>query len=132
MQNRVIGLVDDEDVFHWIVKKHIEKLDVSCEFMSFYNGDEAYQYLSSSPEVVPDIMFVDLNMPVCDGWTFLKNYSDENKEQDIDIYILSSSIDPRDQQKANEFSLVKGFISKPISNQFLTDVLGKRENRSTS
>lgn len=125
MKNKVIGLVDDEDVFHWIVKKYLEKMEAPCEFLSFYNGDEIHQYLSSSPDLVPDIILLDLNMPVCSGWQFLENYTIEKGDKHIDIYIVSSSIDPQDKEKADQFTVVRDFVSKPISNEFLVGALKK-------
>lgn len=125
MKNKVIGLVDDEDVFHWIVKKYVEKMDASCEFLSFYNGDEIYQYLLSAPDIVPDILLLDLNMPVSSGWQFLENYVKTERTENIDIYIVSSSIDPQDKEKADQFTVVTDFISKPISNEFIMAALKK-------
>ena len=62
MNNKVIGLVDDEEVFHWIVEKYVKKLNEGCKFMSFFNGEEILKYLNSAPEEVPDILLLDLNM----------------------------------------------------------------------
>jgi CheY-like chemotaxis protein len=123
MRTKSVALVDDEDVFHWIVKKYVEMMSDPCQFMSFYNGDEIYQYLCSSPSTVPDVLFLDLNMPVCNGWRFLENYSNCSQKKDIDIYILSSSIDPEDKRRADSFGIVKDFISKPLPNHFLDQAL---------
>ncbi|WP_370087870.1 response regulator [Ekhidna sp.] len=130
MSSKVIGLVDDEEVFHWIVEKYIKKLNNGCEFLSFFNGEEIFKYLSSAPEVVPNILLLDLNMPVCSGWRFLENYTSTTSTTattDMDIYILSSSIDPEDKIKAKKFPVVREFISKPISNDFLKRALGRIE-----
>ena len=123
MQNRVVGLVDDEEVFHWLMEKYVNKLDVKCSFLSFFNGEEVFKYLQSSPQVMPNILLLDLNMPICSGWKFLENYESISTENDIDIYILSSSIDPEDKIRANKFPIVREFVSKPISNDFLKRAL---------
>lgn len=123
MKNKIIGLVDDEDVFHWIMKKHVAKVNESCQFLSFYNGDEIFQYLTSSPQVIPDVLFLDLNMPVCNGWRFLENITNSKEMENIDIYIVSSSIDPEDKKRAKKFSIVRDFITKPVSNEFLESIL---------
>ncbi|MEQ8907494.1 response regulator [Ekhidna sp.] len=123
MNNKVIGLVDDEEVFHWIVEKYVKKLNEGCKFMSFFNGEEILKYLNSAPEEVPDILLLDLNMPICSGWRFLENYVSSKVKTDMDIYILSSSIDPEDKVRAKNFSIVREFISKPISNDFLKRAL---------
>lgn len=123
MKNRVIGLVDDEEVFHWIVEKYVQKINDGCKFLSFFNGEEILKYLKSSPQILPNILLLDLNMPVCSGWRFLESYEKIAKENDIDIYILSSSIDPEDKIRAKKFPTVREFVSKPISNDFLTRAL---------
>lgn len=125
MSSKVIGLVDDEEIFHWIVQKYVKKLNNGCEFLSFFNGEEVFNYLSSSPDVVPNILLLDLNMPICSGWRFLENYTSSTGTQDMDIYILSSSIDPEDKMRAKKFPVVKEFVSKPISNDFLKKALGR-------
>lgn len=116
-------MADDEAVFHWIVKKHVQLIDSECEILSFFNGDEVIEYLANSPESTPDILLLDLNMPVCDGWKFLESYSNSNHNRKMDIYILSSSINPDDKKKASKFDMVNDFVSKPISNDFLEDAL---------
>lgn len=125
MSTKVIGLVDDEEVFHWIVQKYVKKLNNGCEFLSFFNGEEIFKYLNSAPDVVPNILLLDLNMPVCSGWRFLENYTSTTGTPDMDIYILSSSIDPEDKVRAEKFPIVREFVSKPISNDFLKKALGR-------
>lgn len=125
MGNKVIAMADDEVVFHWIIKKHVELIDSNCEILSFFNGDEVIEHLSSSPDLVPDILFLDLNMPVCDGWKFLEAYSNSSHKKKMDIYIISSSINPDDKKKASKFKMVNDFVSKPISNDFLEEALRK-------
>ena len=72
------------------------------------------KYSKSSTQT---ILFLDINMPGMDGWEFLEEYekfSDDLKKQ-ISIYMLSSSVDHRDKNKADAYKDVKGFISKPLT-----------------
>ena len=67
----------------------------------------------------PSVLFLDINMPTLTGWDFLglyANFSEEIKNQ-ISIYLVSSSINPRDLNKAKENKYVKGFISKPLDRE---------------
>ncbi|WP_420315849.1 response regulator [Ekhidna sp.] len=126
MENKVVALVDDEDVFHHLFKMHVNQIDDQCKILSFFNGEEIFSYLSDSPKVVPDILFLDINMPVSNGWSFLENYSALRSElSEIDIYILSSSIDPEDKERARDFEMVIDFFSKPISNDLLNQALNR-------
>ncbi|MEQ9405993.1 MAG: response regulator [Cyclobacteriaceae bacterium] len=126
MENKTICLVDDEDVFHWIVRENLKKMEGAYDFISFYNGDEILEYLSESGNTIPDILLLDLNMPICGGWKFLDSFKEMSPEfkNGITIYIVSSSIDPKDQDRANEYSEVSAFVSKPITRDFLERILG--------
>ncbi len=72
----------------------------------------------------PSIIFLDLNMPVMDGWAFLESFQSDyfSKFPDTVVYILSSSVDPDDMKRAKTFPFVKGFISKPITKEFLLKI----------
>lgn len=70
-------IVDDDDVYRFIAKKTIEQTGLVELIKTFSNGKEAIQFLESfidSPELLPEIILLDLTMPVMDGWEFLENY----------------------------------------------------------
>ncbi len=123
--NKLIGLVDDEQVFHWIADKFIEKINHGLKSISLYDGNEALEYLSDPNNEVPDILFLDLNMPIANGWKFLDEFASLKQDlpKEIDIYIVSSSIDPEDHKKAKSYSYVRQFISKPLTQQTIESVL---------
>lgn len=116
-----LALVDDEEVFHWIVSQFLEHVDASVELMSFYNGNEILKHLEANPKA-PDVILLDINMPIANGWVFLDKYS-EKKITGSNIYVVSSSIDPEDHNKARSYACVLDFVSKPISVEFLEEVL---------
>ncbi|MEP7106960.1 MAG: response regulator [Ferruginibacter sp.] len=81
------------------------------------------EYIKSSE---PTILFLDLNMPTLTGWEFMEEFerfSEEIKEQ-ISIYILSSSVDQRDKDKAQSNKYIKGFISKPLEQEAISSIAG--------
>jgi len=123
--NKLIGLVDDEHVFHWIAEKFIEKINHGLRSISLYNGNEALEYLSDPKNQVPDILFLDLNMPIANGWKFLDEFEKirKNISKEVKIYILSSSIDPEDHKRAKNYDYVQKFISKPITQKIIEGVL---------
>ncbi len=123
--SKLICAVDDEEVFHWIVRGNLKRAKKPCKLMSFYDGEEIFKYLSNGSNSRPDIILLDINMPICDGWKFLENYSLLKKSytKDINIYVVTSSIDPKDQQRAELSPFVKEFVSKPITVDFLDGII---------
>lgn len=125
LNEKLICLVDDEQVFHWIAGQFIEQINHGLESVSLYNGNEALEYLQDPGKKIPDVLFLDLNMPIANGWKFLDEY-DSIKDKigkQIAIYILSSSVDPEDHKKAKTYSYVIDFFSKPITKETIESVI---------
>ena len=125
-----ILLVEDDPITTMLVKRVFSAFSVS-EFVSRPNGREGLDYLidrrtQSLP--FPEIILLDLNMPVLDGWGFLDGFRDNlcTDGLDIDIYICTSSNAPEDLMKAKEFSFVREFITKPLTVNMLSTLLEKR------
>jgi CheY-like chemotaxis protein len=112
-----IVLVDDEHVSVFVTKKILEREGLADELHAFELPEEALQYVQQSvPTHMPDVVLLDLNMPGLNGWEFLqllRPYENQLLGQCF-IYILTSSLDPTDTVRANEFPLVSGLIHKPL------------------
>ncbi|WP_282787277.1 response regulator [Flavobacterium croceum] len=116
--------IDDDPITLMLCKKVIEKTQFSLHVDTLTNGKDALKYLNEIYEkgskIYPDLIFLDLNMPVMDGWEFLDALSKTNLyDSNLNIIILSSTIDPKDIEKAKNYSIVKNFISKPITSENL-------------
>lgn len=114
-------IIDDDKIYVNLVKKIIEIKKLSENLLIYKNGKEALDYFKEnlgnlSEEKLPDIIFLDLNMPVMDGWEFLNEFIKikNNFNKKITLYVVSSSIDPRDLERAKSFSLVTDYLIKPI------------------
>lgn len=121
-----IAIVDDDSIFQFTTKVKIEKLQLASSIEIFNDGDEIYKHLQEvGKEDWPDIVLLDINMPIVDGWDFLELYRDLSPElhKHISIFMLSSSINPVDVDKANENEFVKEYVTKPIKDEVLSSIL---------
>ncbi|MCG6146228.1 response regulator [Leptospira bandrabouensis] len=110
----MVYLVEDDVITTFLIKTLMKKFSFADEIEGFQNGEDALNALLASSND-PDMLFLDLNMPVMDGWEFLKAISKHPKYAKLPIYILTSSIDPTDKARSTEFPNVKGYLVKPLS-----------------
>ncbi|WP_025742163.1 response regulator [Aquimarina pacifica] len=115
-------IIDDDSLYVNLVKKIIETKQLCENLMIFKNGQDALTYFeailgSLDQHKVPEIIFLDLNMPVMDGWEFLDNFTKiKNKfKKTITLYIVSSSINTVDIEKAKGINSVKDYLIKPVT-----------------
>ena len=121
-------IIDDDDVFVFLTKKNIDQVHCVEQIKVFDNGLDSLNYIkenSGNPELLPEIIFLDLSMPIMDGWQFLEEYAllEPKIEKKISIYIVSSSISPEDLKRANSIAMVSDFIIKPITKEKLTEII---------
>jgi CheY-like chemotaxis protein len=120
-------LVEDDPITVMVCERIIKMTSFADQVTSCQNGKLAFDYLLSLRKEgkLPKIIFLDINMPVMNGWDFLselEKVKSEFKEMPC-IYLLSSTVDPEDYSKAKNFLLVKDFISKPLSKEALEKIL---------
>jgi CheY-like chemotaxis protein len=111
-------VIDDDDINIFIIKKIVEKTGYDINMVSKTNGQLAIDHLTNileKNETFPQLILIDINMPVLNGWEFLEAYDNLNVTQRVDMYMLSSSVYENDIEKAKTYKKVKGFISKPLS-----------------
>ena len=113
-----VMLVDDIDISNFIVKKLISKVSPVLEIFDYTLPGKALKELNS---INPDIIFLDLNMPIINGWQFL----DEMNKMNIStsVYILTSSTCEIDAARSKSYSNVQDFLVKPINLSVLNKVL---------
>lgn len=121
-------LIDDDEIFTFMTKLIIEKTNLAEQIKVFANGQEAIDFLKQSVthnEMLPDIIFLDLSMPVLDGWGFLDEYIMLKPQfgKKITLYIISSSVSPGDHERAKKYSDVSDFIVKPMSKDKFIDII---------
>lgn len=117
-----VFVVDDDLVYHFIIKKLFSKCNVNANTSYFFNGLEAIDDLKNKVKTdnVPDLILLDINMPVFDGWQFLEEFKKlkENLEKEITVYLVSSSNDITDFNKYKEYQdEVKKYYYKPMTQE---------------
>ena len=115
-------IIDDDKIFTFVLKKFLEQNKNFNEILDFKNGEEVLSMLTSH-DFKPDVILLDINMPVIDGWQFLEALEKLPNKERFKIFIMSSSIDKTDIEKSKTFSTVIDFISKPINNEKLNKLV---------
>ncbi len=127
---KTLTIVDDDDIFVFLTTKIIEQTNLVDLIKGFGNGLDAINFLKENKnnvDALPDIILLDLNMPIMNGWQFLEEYNKLNPTigKKITIYICSSSISPDDITRAKTISEVSDYIIKPITKDKLIDLIKK-------
>lgn len=121
-----ILLIDDDQVTNFLNRKLIEQSNVPIEVKTVISVTEAIAFLRENKNHwIPDVIFIDIFMPIKSGWDFLDEFQKEFESQatTIKLYMLSSSSENEDVTKAKDHFLVKDYISKPLSKNMLGDIL---------
>jgi CheY-like chemotaxis protein len=127
---KTIMVIDDDDIFVYLTRKTIEKTNLVEQIKVSENGKDAINYLTENaenPELLPEIILLDLSMPIMDGWQFLDEYAaiESKIEKNIIIYIVTSSISPEDINKAKSNDCVTDLIIKPLTKDKLIEIINK-------
>jgi CheY-like chemotaxis protein len=115
----LIAIIDDDMIYQFMLSRIINDNKLAENIISFSDGEHALQYLSENKinsENIPDVIFLDVNMPIMDGWMFIEAYAHLKTQiqKKIVIFMLSSSIDPVDIEKAYKISEISSYFIKPI------------------
>lgn len=121
-------IVDDDEVNNYLCTRIINLCEFSQDVHTCTNANDGLAHINSTaPDSLPDVIFLDINMPVKTGWDFLVEYEKlrEGLNKDIQIYMLSSSVYEEDISRAKAIPSVKDYISKPLTEELLVHI--KRE-----
>ena len=122
-------LVDDDSITNFLNELLLTEMDISEELIITPDGQKALDvlyYRCVLKGECPDLILLDVNMPVINGFEFLKRYNEmvfENK-QSIVIVMLSTSLNPRDKEKAEALN-VNDYLNKPLSKDRINELLDK-------
>ncbi len=125
---RHVLLVDDDDVTNFLSKEMLRIYMPSPLIDTVVNGHEAIEYLRSRadhPDQLPDIILLDINMPVMDGWEFLAEFDKLKRPgfEKIHIIMFTSSVYYEDIDKARTYTTVKDIFSKPLDESKIKEII---------
>jgi CheY-like chemotaxis protein len=122
-----ILLIDDDDVAHFYNSRIIKQLDITEHIHTELNGEEALRYLAkrhSGDFINPDLIFIDVNMPIMNGFEFLENYEKlDLPHGKPTLVMLSSSEHEADRSRAASFTCLSGYYAKPLSKDALAEIM---------
>ncbi|MBD3748039.1 MAG: response regulator [Sphingobacteriales bacterium] len=126
-ENLQILIIDDDEINNFIAARLIGKIPPKAVVNTCLNGQIGLDFVKSklqNQEEMPDIIFLDINMPVMNGWEFLEEFEKIRAQinKKISINMLSSSVYNDDINKAETFHIVNKFISKPLTVNKIQDL----------
>ena len=128
----LVLLVDDDDTTNFLNRRLLEEMQVAKEIMVCMNGKEAIEYLSEActgdnqtDSICPDLIFLDIKMPVMDGFSFLDEYHRRSLDakDHVIIMMLSSSASFYDLERLKNYNRVKKHYSKTLTKHDVNEVL---------
>lgn len=133
-----ILLVDDDEITNYINSDIIRSLDITENISIVYNGKEALEYLikaheNPAPEgyIIPELIFLDINMPVMNGFQFIENYYymlGKQKLTTVVTMLTTSLIKEEVTQALNMVNVVKGYIEKPLTKEVVMEIYNAKNH----
>lgn len=134
MQNSELNvyIIDDDDIYQYLTQKELEKSQRVKSIHTFSDGIKALDHLKQTgedPNKAPHIIFLDVNMPILSGWGFIEELRllKISNLSSTRIYMISSSFDRRDIEKAREYEEVADYLVKPVSRNQMATILEQKD-----
>jgi two-component SAPR family response regulator len=124
MKQKLETIIVDDDILtlHYI-KKIVKTSPIGGPIHTSENGKLAFDVLESRNADFDSILvFLDINMPVMDGWSFLEMLQEKAYKHKIQVVMVTSSTDPADKAKSNKYPQVIGYLEKPVYPQVFTEI----------
>ncbi len=124
-----VCVIDDDAIYQFTAHRILTSTGLTKQVRSFHDGSEALAYFNEAGnrtiEALPDMVLLDINMPIMDGWAFLNAYREivHLIPKKIPIYMVSSSVDEADIQRAEAYQLVSGYLIKPVTRSKYQELL---------
>ena len=121
-------IIDDDAIHEFGMTALMKRLGFSNGILVYHDGQEAIEGITKMYKkgiALPKVIFLDLNMPIKDGWGFLDDLLEipQQDRENVVIYILSSSNHPSDMERAKKYSIVRDYLIKPLAKDDLFQIL---------
>lgn len=126
-----IVLIEDDPIHAFIAQRILQKSNLVDHITLFNHGKEAYEGMLSLGAQLPDLILLDINMPVWDGWQFLQTFKSHPEWEHIPVYILTSSTDRADKDLADSLGVGDRYLVKPLTSVACQEILEKHLNQSS-
>lgn len=132
-QFSTVMLVDDNEIDNFINQKMIEGCNFAEKVYVHTSGRSALEFLQNIErnkdfprELIPQVIFLDISMPIMDGFQFVDEFRKLSPQitKDVKIMLLTSSINPLDQQKSTAISHITNYMNKPLTKEHLSKIEG--------
>jgi len=123
-----IWSVDDDEIFLMLTANYIKSINYVGDYKTFIDGHFALEELKKNLDkenLLPDLILLDINMPIVDAWEFIEEFISMKFPKSILIYIVTSSIDPEDRNKAKAYKQIQSLVEKPVNGEKLTEILNR-------
>ncbi|MEC4050467.1 response regulator [Flavobacterium sp. SUN046] len=122
-QINLIYVIEDDPITQYLMQQLFSFYPEVQSVLYFNNGALALESLKEN--TTPDLIFLDLNMPIMDGWEFLDAIQPSKTFSSIPIYIMTSSINNNDEVRATNYPSVKGYHTKPFNEEVIQLIIQK-------
>src|SRR5690606_28788158 len=113
--NRPIIIIDDDPVSIFLTREILNSLEIEMEVLAFEDANRALHFLNQKGDNYT--ILLDLNMPLMSGWEFVNSCVEQKLSPEV--YTLSSSVNPRDIERIDQYDFVRSFLSKPLNPEML-------------
>lgn len=121
-------IIDDDPIYIFAATKILTTNEFCNNIIVYKNGKDAVENLIPmirSGVELPEIVLLDLNMPIMDGWQVLDELIKEPIHHQMNIYITSSSVDSADLEKAKSYNMVNNYITKPFTFEKINELFNR-------
>ena|ERR1044072_409596 len=121
-------LIDDDAIYQFIACKTLESTGYINKIQVCSNGEEALNFLkehAANENELPDVIFLDINMPVMNGWEFLDVYQPLHRKlaKDIQLFLVTSSLNDQDKEFSTRYDCIQDYVVKPLAREKIEALL---------
>ena len=123
-----VFVIDDDEIYQFTIGVILKSIPNVNSIQMFGDGAEALEHILTHKNVeseLPDIVFLDINMPVMDGFQFMDEFIEllPKLNKSIKVYMVSSSMDPKDIKKADRIEEISDYLVKPLKSTHIKEIL---------